>query len=187
MKITEVFNNVQFVVDSEGNRKSVMLDYQIWEQLTESQIYILDQNRQLKEEKERLESELNAVKQSNDNFLSEIDMLKRLRYAGKAEIRQDYESEISRLGDALASANQTFISVPQSIPKNFEGWTVNKNNLGYYRFFKKFSSNTMCAYIGKEWNENKARKAIADKLAKLANSAIQTRQKTHQPQNGNKH
>lgn len=34
MNIAEMINNVQFVVDSEGNRKSVVLDYQIWEKLS---------------------------------------------------------------------------------------------------------------------------------------------------------
>ena len=33
MNITEILNNVQFLVDSEGNRKSVMLDYRLWEKL----------------------------------------------------------------------------------------------------------------------------------------------------------
>lgn len=30
-----MLNNVQFLVDSEGNRKSVMLEYRLWEKLTE--------------------------------------------------------------------------------------------------------------------------------------------------------
>lgn len=33
MNIAEMLNNVQFLVDSEGNKKSVMLDYRLWEKL----------------------------------------------------------------------------------------------------------------------------------------------------------
>ncbi len=33
MNIYEVIDNAQFIVDSEGNRKSVMLDYRLWEKL----------------------------------------------------------------------------------------------------------------------------------------------------------
>jgi len=34
MNITEMLNNVQFLVDGKGNKKSVMLDYQIWKKLS---------------------------------------------------------------------------------------------------------------------------------------------------------
>ena len=35
MNITEMLHTVQFLVDREGNKKSVMLDYQLWEKLTD--------------------------------------------------------------------------------------------------------------------------------------------------------
>jgi hypothetical protein len=36
MNIIEMLNNVQFLVDSKGNKKSVMLEYRLWEKLLEA-------------------------------------------------------------------------------------------------------------------------------------------------------
>jgi PHD/YefM family antitoxin component YafN of YafNO toxin-antitoxin module len=33
MSVTEILQNVQFVVDAAGNKKAVLLDYSLWEEL----------------------------------------------------------------------------------------------------------------------------------------------------------
>jgi PHD/YefM family antitoxin component YafN of YafNO toxin-antitoxin module len=33
MSVTEILQNVQFIVDAAGNKKAVLLDYSLWEEL----------------------------------------------------------------------------------------------------------------------------------------------------------
>jgi hypothetical protein len=33
MSVTEILQNIQFVVDAGGNKKAVLLDYSLWEEL----------------------------------------------------------------------------------------------------------------------------------------------------------
>ena len=109
MNIAEVIDNTQFIVDSEGNRKSVMLDYRLWEKLC---------------------AELLKANQTIE------------------ELRQP-------------------VSVIPVVPKNFEGWTVYKQKRGgFLSLFRKINRRTISVYIGKDWNEDAARKKIAEQLAR---------------------
>lgn len=112
MNIVEVIDNAQFLVDSEGNRKSVMLDYRLWEKLCAE---LLKANKTIEELRHR----------------------------------------------------QMSVSDTSAPPKNFEGWTVYKQKRGgFLSLFRKINHRTISVYIGKDWNEDAARKKIAEQLAR---------------------
>ena len=52
-------------------------------------------------------------------------------------------------------------------PKRISGWNVQKSNDGYFRCYRKVSNRVHCIYIGKMFDENKARNRIAEKEKEL--------------------
>ena len=86
---------------------------------------------------------------------------------------QTYNSEIAERDSLISRLNRTIEDLKErlanSIPKNpnnFEGWT-RVHTGGIHRIFRKFNGKTVGIHIGKEWDEDKARKKIEDVTARL--------------------
>ena len=154
---------------------------------TAKQFEILDANRQLAEEikllytvrqeNERLKSDIGVLTTQKEMFKTEAERLQRQLSETELKFKNQYDSEINRLGSDLSIANQTiqelrdkqsFLSVDDTVrgklgvPKNHAGWTTQVNGLGYIRLFRKMSGKQHSIYVGKAWNTETVDKKIAE-------------------------
>lgn len=56
--------------------------------------------------------------------------------------------------------------------RNIGGWTVRKHKNGYYMLQKSFKGKVQTIYIGKELDEDEARRKIAEKTTKLRQAGV---------------
>ncbi len=87
MNITEMLNNVQFLVDNEGNRKSVVLEYRLWEKLS----LFFDDVRETKSV---------SVKKKSKSFLKTA---RSLNWDGDADWSKEYQNR--KLLEAINAAH----------------------------------------------------------------------------------
>jgi hypothetical protein len=59
------------------------------------------------------------------------------------------------------------VPIPEPVPKNFEGWTVQVDSKGYIRLFRKIRAQLNSIYLGRAWSESYARKRIASRALKV--------------------
>ncbi|MGV0950106.1 MAG: hypothetical protein ACOYB3_05495 [Azonexus sp.] len=55
---------------------------------------------------------------------------------------------------------------PEPPPKTFEGWTVQVDKQGYVRLFRKIRAQLHSVYLGRTWDESRARERIAARTLK---------------------
>jgi hypothetical protein len=128
------------------------------------------------QDSERLKSDIKTLTTQKDTFKSESERLNRLLSESEIKFKNQYESEITRLGSELAAANQTIqelrdkqtflqpelVMVTQSngVPKNYKGWTTQTDPRGYIRMFKKMSGKLHQFYLGRNWDTEKVDEKI---------------------------
>jgi len=71
-------------------------------------------------------------------------------------LHRGYQARIAALRAELAEAK------PETVqpPKSFEGWSVQIGKDGYTRLYKKLGGKVKTLYVGRGWNEKKARGLI---------------------------
>jgi len=136
----------------------------------------------LKEELATVTHKLSIVTENKDfittqknSFKAEAERLQRSLSEAELKFKNQYESEITRLGSELAAANQTmqelsdkqsFLSVESvvesEIPKNYKGWTTQTDQRGYIRLFKKMSGKLHQFYFGRNWDASVADRKIGE-------------------------
>ena len=96
---------------------------------------------------------------------SELEQVKQELYKVTQDLVQAKEelTAVTQEKDNLALELQDNNKVVQTVvqpPKNFMGWTVQTDGSGYTRLHKKVGGKVLGIYIGREWNEDKARARI---------------------------
>jgi len=125
----------------------------------------------------RLNKLIETMITQKETFKAESERLTRQLSESELKFKNEYESEITRLGSELAAANQTIhelrdkqtflqpelVMVTQNdgVPKNYKGWTTQTDQRGYIRLFKKMSGVLHQFYFGRNWDAEKADKKIA--------------------------
>ncbi|CAK0775976.1 hypothetical protein CCP3SC15_530005 [Gammaproteobacteria bacterium] len=104
---------------------------------------------------------LNKVKEP---VKQEIDNLKEKMAIANSEVMQirGALAAVTEERDALIQELERLTVSQQNVepPKTFEGWTVHTDEKGYTRLHKKVNGKVRGVYIGRHWDENKARERI---------------------------
>jgi hypothetical protein len=50
----------------------------------------------------------------------------------------------------------------QETPRAYRGWTVGRDKKGFIRLYKSMTGKTVCRYVGKTWDPEKADQVIAE-------------------------
>jgi len=103
-------------------------------------------------------SELDRINNESDQIKKELELLKN-KHNNKSSHMSNYpEKKLDRV-------RQNNNKVRQKLDRNLKitGWNVRKSNDGYYRCYRKINNKVHCVYIGKQLDQSKAMKRIADK------------------------
>jgi chromosome segregation ATPase len=135
---------------------------------------LMDQEEQVRQEKEAFETELDKVRQNQKGNFQQLAGIKKEKETLELElgkVRQEkkiLEMELGRVRQELANAqkhipnflpNNEKKSRDPIVPKQVEGWGVQlKGN--YYRLFKKIDGKVKWIHIGREWDFDLARRKI---------------------------
>lgn len=132
------------------------------------------------EEIRLLNNEIGLLKTQRDCFKTESERLNRQLVESESKYKSLYESEITRLGSELATANQTiqelkdrqeFIKIEHKNQKNFEGWTLNYRSDGRgINLVKRVNGKHVAVYVGKTFDPDVARERIGIKIGKISKS-----------------
>jgi len=134
---------------------------------------IIDENENLKNEKEQLTIELEKIKLENKSRKMELGKVKQEKVKVETEIgivmqnlkdmKEKHGIEMERMKKKSCKVSQKSESKRDidndNIPKRIDGWGVQlKGN--YYRLFKKIGGKVKWIHIGKKWDIKMVRKKI---------------------------
>ncbi len=111
---------------------------------------------------EALKRTLEKSRQANKGFLKEVDTVRRTLNAKNSEVEK-----LKRKLDNLSKRHGELEKKFKPNIKNFEGWTIQKSKQGEFRLFKSINAKMHGIYIGRVWDEDKARVKIQWKLKQL--------------------
>ena len=101
---------------------------------------------------------LDRVTQERDALAGDLETLR----SELATVRQRVtQLEAEAIAQVTQQAAQSVIQKIVQPPKSFEGWTVHVGKDGYTRLHKKIAGKVRSLYVGRGWNETKARERIA--------------------------
>jgi hypothetical protein len=103
-------------------------------------------------------SELDRINNESDKIKKELELLKNEQDNKPSHMSNYPEKKLDRV-------RQNSNKVRQKLDRNLKiiGWNVRKSNDGYYRCYRKINNKVHCVYIGKQLDQSKAMKRIADK------------------------
>ena len=111
----------------------------------------------------------NTFKQYLQIFVAVDNELQEMVNKKLSKLRQ----EITQKEEELASVKDQLKKLEHELPKlgqnskNIDGWTIRLTSKGYYNLCKSFDGRVESIYIGKNFDKQKARQKIAEKVSKL--------------------
>ncbi len=112
----------------------------------------------------------NTFKQYLSVFIALSEKIGKQGEKELAKLRQK-DAELSALRLKVKEMESRLSKLGQK-SRNIEGWTVRLTAKGYYNLCKSFAGKVESIYIGKVFDEAKAKKKIAERMSKLRQKGV---------------
>jgi hypothetical protein len=113
----------------------------------------------------------NTFKQYLCVFIALSEKIRKQGEKESAKLIRQKDAELSDLRLKLKELEKRLSRLGQK-SQNIEGWTVRLTSKGYYNLCKSFVGKVESIYIGKVFDEGKARKRIAERMSKLRQKGV---------------